>query len=211
MPGETKHFKCIARCLPVINACNIPQFLACRTQILFITVWDTPGTRIRKQLFYFTSVITFQQISFAFQFGWEAWLSLRKFSINSFTAEGALGPFPPAAINGTAWHVLTPAAASARVPPGPGLPGSRAASPARVLPLSGPLSQFLGREWRTQCQVSSTNYRLQLPSVTFINTRFPGGRPWRRLCHSCVGQMKGALAVCSLSRGRPMAPPTTLL
>lgn len=40
-------------------------------QILFITVCDTSGTRIRKQLFYFISVITFQQISITFQFGQE--------------------------------------------------------------------------------------------------------------------------------------------
>lgn len=41
-------------------------------QILFITVCDTSGTRIRKQLFYFISVITFQQISITFQFGQES-------------------------------------------------------------------------------------------------------------------------------------------
>lgn len=38
-------------------------------------------------------------------------------------------------------------------------------------------------EWRTQCQVSSTNYQLQLPSVTFINMCFIEGGLFWRLCH----------------------------
>lgn len=74
MPEGKAHFKFIlfflgGGYLAVINACNIPQFLWCKMQILFITVCDTSGTRIRKQLFYFISVITFQQISITFQFG----------------------------------------------------------------------------------------------------------------------------------------------
>ena len=40
-----------------------------------------------------------------------------------------------------------------------------------------------GPGWRIQCQVSSTNYQLQLPSVTFINMSLMGGRAFWRLCH----------------------------
>lgn len=118
VPGETKLVKgFFSSCLPIINACNIPPFLASRTQVLFITVWDTPGTRIRKQLFYFISVITFQQISFTFQFGREdSRLFLHKFSINRFTAEGAIGPFPLAAINYPERRVLTGKAAGCKSP-----------------------------------------------------------------------------------------------
>lgn len=39
------------------------------------------------------------------------------------------------------------------------------------------------RRWRTRCRVSSTNYQLQLPSVTFINMCFIWGRPFWRLGH----------------------------
>lgn len=94
--------------LTIINACNIPQFLECKMQILFITVCDTSGTWIRKQLFYFISVITFQQISFTFQFGRE---NLDFLSISSpLTVSQQRAPLvrsPSTAISYTELHILT--------------------------------------------------------------------------------------------------------
>lgn len=108
VPGETKHFKYIFLYLTIINACNIPQFLECKMQILFITVCDTSGTWIRKQLFYFISVITFQQISFTFQFGRE---NLDFLSISSpLTVSqqwAVLVHSPSTAISYTKLHILT--------------------------------------------------------------------------------------------------------
>lgn len=108
VPGETKHFKNIFLYLTIINACNIPQFLECKMQILFITVCDTSGTWIRKQLFYFISVITFQQISFTFQFGWE---NLDFLSISSpltvSQQRALLVRSPSTAISYTKLHILT--------------------------------------------------------------------------------------------------------
>lgn len=108
VPGETKHFKYIFLYLTIINACNIPQFLECKMQILFITVCDTSGTWIRKQLFYFISVITFQQISFTFQFGRE---NLDFLSISSpLTVSQQRAPLvhsPSTAISYTKLHILT--------------------------------------------------------------------------------------------------------
>lgn len=108
VPGETKHFKYIFLYLTIINACNIPQFLECKMQILFITVCDTSGTWIRKQLFYFISVITFQQISFTFQFGRE---NLDFLSISSpltvSQQRALLVRSPSTAISYTKLHILT--------------------------------------------------------------------------------------------------------
>lgn len=108
VPGETKHFKYIFLYLTIINACNIPQFLECKMQILFITVCDTSGTWIRKQLFYFISVITFQQISFTFQFGRE---SLDFLSISSpltvSQQRALLVRSPSTAISYTKLHIVT--------------------------------------------------------------------------------------------------------
>lgn len=108
VPGETKHFKYIFLYLTIINACNIPQFLECKMQILFITVCDTSGTWIRKQLFYFISVITFQQISFTFQFGRE---NLDFLSISSpltvSQQRALLVHSPSTAISYTKLHILT--------------------------------------------------------------------------------------------------------
>lgn len=77
-------------------------------QILFITVCDTSGTWIRKQLFYFISVITFQQISFTFQFGRE---NLDFLSISSpltvSQQRALLVRSPSTAISYTKLHILT--------------------------------------------------------------------------------------------------------
>lgn len=108
VPGETKHFKYIFLYLTIINACNIPQFLECKMQILFITVCDTSGTWIRKQLFYFISVITFQQISFTFQFGRENLDFLSISSPLTVSQQWALLVHSPStAISYTKLHILT--------------------------------------------------------------------------------------------------------
>lgn len=94
--------------LTIINACNIPQFLECKMQILFITVCDTSGTWIRKQLFYFISVITFQQISFTFQFGRENLDFLSISSPLTVSQQRALLVLSPStAISYTKLHILT--------------------------------------------------------------------------------------------------------
>lgn len=94
--------------LTIINACNIPQFLECKMQILFITVCDTSGTWIRKQLFYFISVITFQQISFTFQFGRENSDFLSISSPLTVSQQRALLVLSPStAISYTKLHILT--------------------------------------------------------------------------------------------------------
>lgn len=94
--------------LTIINACNIPQFLECKMQISFITVCDTSGTWIRKQLFYFISVITFQQISFTFQFGRENLDFLSISSPLTVSQQRALLVLSPStAISYTKLHILT--------------------------------------------------------------------------------------------------------
>lgn len=77
-------------------------------QILFITVCDTSGTWIRKQLFYFISVITFQQISFTFQFGREDLDFLSISSPLTVSQQRALLVLSPStAISYTELHILT--------------------------------------------------------------------------------------------------------
>lgn len=77
-------------------------------QILFITVCDTSGTWIRKQLFYFISVITFQQISFTFQFGRENSDFLSISSPLTVSQQRALLVLSPStAISYTKLHILT--------------------------------------------------------------------------------------------------------
>lgn len=77
-------------------------------QILFITVCDTSGTWIRKQLFYFISVITFQQISFTFQFGRENLDFLSISSPLTVSQQRALLVLSPStAISYTKLHILT--------------------------------------------------------------------------------------------------------
>lgn len=158
-------------CLTIINACNIPQFLECKTQILFITVWDTPGTRIRKQLFYFISVITFQQISFTFQFGWKdsTFPISSPWTVSQQKAPLVRFPLQQLIAQGSVCRLGLPQtrAVTARMGVCEQVPS---VSPPPPTPwLSRELSGVLRQGRRTQCQVSNTNYQLQLPSDTFIN------------------------------------------
>lgn len=183
VPGETKHFKYIFLYLTIINACNIPQFLECKMQILFITVCDTSGTWIRKQLFYFISVITFQQISFTFQFGRE---NLDFLSISSpltvSQQRALLVRSPSPAISYTKLHILT----------------FTTSEHVKSLVFTPICSQRLrGRQSRDVCRLS-----LPLPSASF---------KWHR-CLGAPGRFLPppvtAGSACFIYSGAPLVPPS---
>lgn len=143
------------------------------------------------------------------------WLSLQKFSINSFTAEGAIGPFPPAAINYLVERrVLTPrkAAASALKSGAHGLCcgepvslhlSTRSARPPAKQPIVR-IPRPGNDEHGVKSAAQITNFN-SLQSLLLICVLW-GEALVEGYVTACVGQMKGALCLLCEQQQAGLSP-----